>query len=83
MTHPLEYDNAARKRPVNLSVNSDLLRQAKSLGINLSQVFDEAIRLKLKKALEEQWLADNEQAIEVFNRHIEKDGIFAADKRRF
>jgi antitoxin CcdA len=32
----LEFDRGAPKRATNLSFNSDLLRRAKALGINLS-----------------------------------------------
>lgn len=77
------YDIDAPKRPVNLTANVDLLKNAKDAGINLSQTFEEALSDKLKATLEEQWLAENEDAIAFFNRHIEKDGVFAAKKRRF
>lgn len=83
MNHHFGYDHTAPKKPVNLSVNSDLLHQAKTRRINLSRTFEEAIRNKLKTILEEQWLAEHQQAIAAYNRHITKDGIFAADKRRF
>jgi antitoxin CcdA len=34
------YDVAARKRPVNLTLNEDLVNQAKGLTDNLSQVVE-------------------------------------------
>jgi len=34
------YDLHAPKRPTNLSINEDLLRQAKELGINLSATLE-------------------------------------------
>jgi antitoxin CcdA len=33
----------ARKKPTNLSINSDLLQQAKALKINLSQTLEERL----------------------------------------
>lgn len=35
-----DYDMAARKRPVNLTLNEDLVNQAKGLTDNLSQVVE-------------------------------------------
>lgn len=77
------YDVEAPKKPVNLSTNSDLIQHAKAAGINLSKTFEEAIVIKLRAKLEEQWLAENREAIETYNQRIETDGVFAADKRRF
>ena len=77
------YDIEAPKKPVNLSTNSDLLLHAKAAGINLSQTFEEAVVAKLKTKLEEQWLAENQDAIAAYNRRIETQGVFSAGKRRF
>ena len=77
------YDVGAPKKPVNLTANADLLRNAKGVGMNLSQTFEDAVLAKLKTILEEQWLAENKNAIAAYNSRIEKDGVFAANKRRF
>ncbi|MEJ2469554.1 MAG: type II toxin-antitoxin system CcdA family antitoxin [Desulfuromonadales bacterium] len=77
------YNHEASKKAVNLTANSDLLRIAKSEGFNLSQVFEEALAERVRKHLEEQWLAENREAITHYNARIEKDGVFAARKRRF
>jgi antitoxin CcdA len=37
------YDHSAPKRPVNLSINSDLAKRARSAGVNLSAVAEDAI----------------------------------------
>lgn len=77
------YDVDAPRKPVNLTANADLLQNAKGVGINLSKTFEEAILVKLREALEEQWLADNDAAIVAYNLRIEEGGVFAANKRRF
>jgi len=77
------FNPEASKKSVNLSANSDLLRIAKSVGINLSQVFEDALSERVRKHLEIQWLAENQDAITLYNARIEKDGVFAARKRRF
>ncbi len=77
------YDQEAPKRPVNLNANADLLRIAKSTGVNLSQVFEEAIRVEVRLRLEKQWREENREAIDSYNARIERDGVFGARKRRF
>ena len=77
------YDQEAPKRPVNLTANTDLLRIAKSAGINLSQTFEEAVLAKVRMSLEEQWLEENKEAIASYNARIKRDGVFGARKRRF
>ena len=77
------YDVGAPKKPVNLTANADLLQNAKGFGINLSRTFEDAVLAKLRTIMEEQWLAENEGAIAEYNARIEKDGVFAATKRRF
>jgi antitoxin CcdA len=49
-----DYDVAARKRPVNLTLNEDLVNQAKGLTDNLSQVVESLLSGYLAKAREEQ-----------------------------
>ena len=38
------YDHNAPKKPTNLSINSDLLRKAKELDINLSAALEQALK---------------------------------------
>ncbi|HEY6620215.1 MAG TPA: type II toxin-antitoxin system CcdA family antitoxin [Steroidobacteraceae bacterium] len=48
-----DYDAAARKRPVNLTLNEDLVNQAKGLTDNLSQVVESLLSGYLATAREE------------------------------
>lgn len=77
------YDVDAAKKPVSLSANSNLVENAKKAGINLSQTFEDAVVVKLRAALEEDWLKENKEAIAAFNDRIEKNGVFGAKQRRF
>lgn len=81
--HTEVYDTTAPKKPVNLNANSDLIRTAKDVGVNLSQVFEEAVLTTVKAKLEQKWLQENKDAIECYNSHIAEHGVFAAGKRRF
>ena len=72
----MAYESTAAKKPVNLSVNSDLLRQAKELKVNVSQVLEMALANQVKSLREAQWLADNQEAIDGYNRHVEENGLW-------
>jgi antitoxin CcdA len=75
------YNANAPKKPTNLSVNSDLLNQAKALKINLSATFEAALLIELKAARRDLWLAENKEAIDACNKLAETHGLFA-DKHR-
>ena len=71
----MAYESTAAKKPVNLSVNSDLLRQAKELKVNVSQVLEVALASQVKRLREAQWLEENKEAIDAYNRHVEENGL--------
>ncbi len=79
----LAYNNQAPKRATNLSINSDLLKKAKSYNINLSKSFETYLNELVKQKAEEAWRKENFQAIEAFNERVEKQGVFSDGLRSF
>lgn len=77
------YNPKAPKKAANLSINNELLQQAKELGINLSQSLEEILVDKVARRKEELWLEENRDAIEDYNRTIERRGVFSNGLRRF
>jgi antitoxin CcdA len=77
------FDVDAPKRPVNLRVNSDLLRQAKALNINLSKALEQQLAAMTREARARQWLEENKAAIDDYNARIERRGVFSDGLRRF
>jgi len=77
------YDTQAPKRATNLSINADLLSKAKELGINLSATLEQALVEVLRKRLRDQWMAENQAAIEAYNRHVDRQGVFSDGLRSF
>ncbi len=77
------FNANAPKKNTNLSINSDLLQQAKDHHINLSQ----ALELRLAEILREEkrrdWLEQNKEAIEAYNLRIETRGVFSDGLRQF
>jgi antitoxin CcdA len=77
------YDTSAPKKSTNLSINSDLLRKAKGLHINLSKALEQRLVEMLLEEKRRQWREDNRDAIEAYNRRIEAGGVFSDGLRRF
>ncbi|MFJ3052500.1 MULTISPECIES: type II toxin-antitoxin system CcdA family antitoxin [Pseudomonas nitroreducens/multiresinivorans group] len=77
------YDPQAPKKATNLSLNSDLLKQARELDVNLSAVLEEALADVVKERLGQRWLEQNREAIETYNQHVEENGVFSDGLRSF
>ena len=79
----ISYDIEAPKRATNLSINSDLLNQARALNINLSAAFEKTLAALVKTNQQQAWLADNHKAIDAYNQHIDVNGVFSDTLRTF
>jgi antitoxin CcdA len=77
------FNPQAPKRATNLSVNSDLLRQARELDINLSAAFEETLSALVVEKKQQAWLEQNKHAIEVYNQQVEANGVFGDTVRMF
>ncbi len=77
------YNINAPKKPTNLTVNSDLLSQAKDYKINLSATLENALADALKHKKIELWKEENREAISVYNDTIEEYGLFSDEIRMF
>ncbi|MEQ9197221.1 MAG: type II toxin-antitoxin system CcdA family antitoxin [Parvibaculum sp.] len=71
------------KKAVNLSVDAELLAKAKEMEINLSATLEEVLRERSREEERRRWQEENKEAIEAFNRRIERDGIWSDGLRRF
>ena len=77
------FNQSAPKKSANLSINADLLQQARQLSINLSQTLEQHLAEIIRQAQRSQWLAENKSALDEYNRRIEKHGTFSDGLRRF
>ncbi len=77
------YNPEAPKKPTNLSINSDLLRQAKAFNINLSQTLEQRLAELVRESRRQQWLLENQAALAEYNSRIETRGVFSDGLRRF
>jgi len=77
------YNSRAPKKATNLSINSDLLRQAKEHHINLSNALEKRLIEIIAEAKRREWREENQDAIAAYNHRIREKGIFSEDLRKF
>lgn len=75
--------SSAGKRAINVSLNKDVVAGAKEMGINISQACERGLVTEIKRAREEQWLSENQEAIEATNAWVAKNGLPLAKYRVF
>jgi antitoxin CcdA len=71
------------KKAVNVSISADLLRDARDNEINLSATLEAAIEHELQQLRKREWLDQNENAIQAYNRDVEEQGAFSDGLRTF
>jgi antitoxin CcdA len=81
MNKPSKF--AATKKATNISLPSDLVEEAKRLGVNLSHACETGLSAEVRKALSEEWKRENREAIESSNEYVRKHGLPLARYRLF
>ncbi|HTB47360.1 MAG TPA: type II toxin-antitoxin system CcdA family antitoxin [Acetobacteraceae bacterium] len=76
------YDTTAAKRPVNLTLNSDLLAKARVAGLNLSALAEEAVAAALARVAREKLAADIAQACRVHEQYLADYGSLGEAVRK-
>jgi antitoxin CcdA len=71
------HDTKAAKQTVSLTINSDLYAQAKKLGINTSQVAEQALAAEVARLRAEQLRGEIVQDLEAISDYEAKHGSFA------
>ena len=77
------YDFNAPKKAANLSLNSDLLKKAKLLKINLSATLEDTLKRKLADIENKKWAKENKNAIKAYNEFVDNNGCFSDEYREF
>jgi Post-segregation antitoxin (ccd killing mechanism protein) encoded by the F plasmid len=65
------------KRAANLSINAELLDEARALEINLSATLERALEAEVSTRKRERWLAENREAIAAYNARVAEHGVFS------
>jgi antitoxin CcdA len=75
-------ETTARKA-ANLSINADVLADAKALDINVSRAAEIGIAEAVRAEKGRRWLEENREALESSNAWVEKHGLPLAKYRQF
>jgi antitoxin CcdA len=71
------------KSPVNLSIDAEILTQAKSLRMNLSDILEQRLRELIRLEAGKAWLEENRAWIDTYTAEIEREGVWSDGKRLF
>ena len=74
---------ATRRKPVNLTIDQDVLLAAREHKLNLSRLLEETLRAEINARTQTEWRRRNEDAINEYNSRIERRGVFSDRIRRF
>ncbi|WP_206711324.1 type II toxin-antitoxin system CcdA family antitoxin [Aquisalinus flavus] len=75
------YDRKAPKKATNVTINADLLQQAKALKLNLSALSERAIEEAVRAEKKRRWQEDNAEAIAAYEERIETHGTLSEQLR--
>ena len=73
----------ANRRAANISLNADMLAEAKALRINISRACESGLEAEIARVRRETWLAENGQALDSSNAYAEANGLPLAALRQF
>lgn len=73
----------ARRRATNLTLDADLVDEARALSVNVSQACEKGLADQVKQAREAKWLEENRDALEACNAWVARHGLPLAKYRMF
>lgn len=74
---------ASSKKATNISLAMDVYLDAKTFGINISQVCEQRLREEIQARKEQQWNAQHADFIAAYNSQVETDGVALQEWRGF
>ncbi len=73
----------ADRRSTSLTLDRDLLDEAKALGVNISRAAESGVLAAVKAERARRWKVDNAEAVAAYNKWIEENGVPLARYRKF
>ena len=74
---------SASRKPTNLTLDSSLLTEARSFGVNLSQAAEAGLRRAVAEAKAQAWQRENAAALASSNAWIDAQGLPLDPYRQF
>jgi len=78
-----EMSKSSFRKATNVSLDGDLVSQARELGINLSRACEAGLADAVKRERIVRFKAENAEAFASYNEHVEKYGLPLAKYRMF
>lgn len=72
----------AERRSTSLTLDRDLLDQARELGVNISRAAEAGLLAAVKAERARRWKEENAEAVSAYNQWIEENGIPLARYRK-
>ena len=79
----LQSTPKTRRTSVNTSIDSQLIKDAKALGINISRAAEAGIAKAIAAEKTRRWQEENKEAIESSNEYVRRNGLPLAKHRPF
>ncbi|WP_139556849.1 type II toxin-antitoxin system CcdA family antitoxin [Methylotetracoccus oryzae] len=79
----MSQTDARSKKATNAALSTDVLAEAKALGINISQACDDNRRELVRCEQERRWQLDHAAFIAAYNGTVEWDGLPLDEWRSF
>jgi antitoxin CcdA len=70
-----EHHSPSSKRAANLTLSTEVLADAKALGINISKACDLHLRELVRKEKEARWKAEHVDFIQAYNQTIAEESL--------
>ena len=71
------------KARTNVSIDGQLLEQARAHHISLSPLLEDALRERLRRIEEDAWRSENREAFDSYAQFVAEHGVFSDGRRTF
>ncbi len=79
----MRMNRQVTRKSTNLSLDAQLVADAKAMGLNLSETAERAIAEAVRDEKARRWKEENREAIEATNRYVAEQGLPMARYRQF
>lgn len=79
----MTIEKPIRRKPTNVSLDPELVAQAREHDINVSRACEAGLAAKVREARKKRWVAENWEAIQGWNKWVDENGLPLAKYRQF
>ena len=74
---------SAFRRPTNISLDAQMIEDAKELGINISRACEEGLSAQISAERNRRWKEENREAVAEWNAYVAEHGLPLERFRQF